>query len=99
MVGLYKPRDIKGYLTHYSAAKTKYRILLDPLKKVTSSRVTPDGLHVCVSLFRVKSARNCGVSTYLLGGRARRRSAILESGGWVTCDGAFWCFTVVLNTF
>ena len=48
--------------------------------------MTPDGLHVCVSLFRVKSARNCGVSTYLLGGRARRRSAIL---GGVTCDGAF----------
>ena len=49
---------------------------------VTSPRVTPNGLHVSVLLCRLKSGRNCSVSTYLLGRRVIRKSAILEKITW-----------------
>ena len=48
--------------------------------KVTSLRVTPDGLHVSVSLCRLKSARSCGVNLLgdVLEGRARSSLCVLQ---------------------
>ena len=36
----------------------------DSKNKVTHARVNPDSLHVSVSLFRLKSPRNCGEGAY-----------------------------------
>ena len=66
---------------------------------VTGSRVTPDGVHVCVCALRCSEskARETVVSARICSGDVLEGGARSSRG--VTCDGRFVRFTAVLSTF